>query len=212
VIGAVLSGALDDGTAGLRMIGEAGGRAFVQEPASAPYASMPASALAHSPQATPVPIEDLASAICAAVDEPLAEERQSPAIALESRAADEPDRGDDDPRAGELTAITCPECGGSLWEHDEQGLARFKCNVGHAYSPESLDVSQSELLEGAMWAAVRSLQERAELSRRLARRLGDPEGLERKAHDAEHHARVLRELVVPLGERAVPVVVRKGGS
>jgi two-component system, chemotaxis family, protein-glutamate methylesterase/glutaminase len=212
VIGAVLSGALDDGTAGLRMIGEAGGRAFVQDPASAAYSSMPASALAHSPQATPVPIEDLANAICAAVEEPLPEERQSPTIALKSGAVDEPDRSDDDPRAGELTAITCPECGGSLWEHDEQGLARFKCNVGHAYSPERLDVIQSESLEGALWATVRSLQERAELSRRLARRVGDPERLERKAHDAEHHARVLRGLVVPLGEPAVPVVTRRGRS
>jgi two-component system chemotaxis response regulator CheB len=209
VVGVVLSGALDDGTAGLRMIAQAGGRAFVQDPASAPYASMPASALAHSPRASAVPIEQLADAICSAIDEPLADEHDSPTIALKSRTVAEPDRSDGDPRAGELTAITCPECGGSLWEHEEQGLVRFKCHVGHAYTPESLDVNQSESLEVVLWAAVRSLQERAELSRRLARRVGDQERLERKAHDAEHHARVLRVLVVSLGEPVAPVAEQK---
>jgi two-component system chemotaxis response regulator CheB len=100
---------------------------------------------------------------------------------------------------GTLTAITCPECGGSLWEHDEEGLIRFKCHVGHAYSPESLEVSHGEALEGALWAALRSLQERAELYRRLARRIGGGPRLEEKAQVADEHARVLRSLVASFG-------------
>jgi two-component system, chemotaxis family, protein-glutamate methylesterase/glutaminase len=106
VIGAVLSGALDDGTAGLRMIAEAGGRVFVQDPASALFPSMPASALAHTPEARAVPIERLADAICTAMNEPLAGEQVPAAVPLGSPPLSEPDGSADDLRAGASTAIT----------------------------------------------------------------------------------------------------------
>jgi two-component system chemotaxis response regulator CheB len=112
---------------------------------------------------------------------------------------DQPDRSDDNPRSGDLTGITCPECGGALWEHDEGGLLRFKCHVGHAYTADSLDVGQSQSLEMALWAALRSLQERADLFRRMARRAGGNARLEGKAVTAERHAGVLRELVTTFG-------------
>lgn len=200
VIGAVLSGALDDGTAGLRMISEAGGLALVQDPASALYPSMPDAALAYTPTAQPVPIGELADTICMAVGETLNEDDDDDdEQRIRALTMDEPDRSDDNPRMGQLTSITCPECGGSLWEHDEQGLLRFKCHVGHAYSPDSLEVSQAQALEGALWAALRSLQERADLFRRLARRVGDDERLHEKARTVDRHAAVLRSLVTSFG-------------
>jgi two-component system chemotaxis response regulator CheB len=112
---------------------------------------------------------------------------------------EEPDRSDDNPRRGTLSAITCPECGGSLWEHDEEGLLRFKCHVGHAYSPDSLEVGQAQALEGALWAALRGLQERAELFRRMARRVGGEARLENKAKVVDEHAAVLRSFVTSFG-------------
>lgn len=200
VIGAVLSGALDDGTAGLRIISEAGGVALVQDPASALYPSMPDAALGYTPAARPVPIETLADAICKAIGEPLGQAANDDREQLVAAVPlDEPDRSDDNPRMGELSAITCPECGGSLWEYDEEGLLRFKCHVGHAYSPDSLEVSQAQALEGALWAALRSLQERAELFRRLARRVGGDERLEGKAKAVDEHAAVMRALVTSFG-------------
>lgn len=201
VIGVVLSGALDDGSAGLQMIGEAGGLALVQEPASALYPSMPDSALGHTPSARAVPIEELADAICQAVDEPLAHGADDDREQLvTSVPVDEPERSDDNPRNGVLSAITCPECGGSLWEHDDhEGMLRFKCHVGHAYSVDSLEISQAQALEAALWAALRSLQERAELFRRLARRVGGGERLESKAKVVDEHAAVMRELVTSFG-------------
>jgi two-component system, chemotaxis family, protein-glutamate methylesterase/glutaminase len=202
VIGVVLSGALDDGTAGLRMISDAGGMALVQDPADALYPGMPISALDRDPSARAVPIHALAHTICTAVDEPLvAEEMPQENLAIDAGKSD-PDsdeRSDDDPRAGVLTSITCPECGGALWEHDDEGVLRFKCHVGHAYSAESLEVAQSQSLEGALWAALRSLQERADLFRRLARRTGGDERLEVKARTADDHASVLRSLVTSFG-------------
>ena len=104
-----------------------------------------------------------------------------------------------DPRAGQLTGLTCPECGGALWEHEDHGVVRFECHVGHAYSPDSLDVGQSQALDMSLWAAVRSLQERGDLFRRLARRTGTRARFEQKAAEADEHAAVLRRLITSFG-------------
>lgn len=202
VIGAILSGALDDGTAGLRMISDAGGLALVEDPADALYPGMPLSALEHDPSARAVPISELAGTICGAVDELLPDEEHEQAEIAVVAAKSPPRaraRSDDDPRAGLLTSITCPECGGALWEHDEDGLLRFECHVGHAYSADSLEVSQSQSLEAALWAALRSLQERADLFHRLAQRAGGEERLQAKARTADDHAGVMRSLVTSFG-------------
>jgi two-component system chemotaxis response regulator CheB len=86
-----------------------------------------------------------------------------------------------------------------LWEHDEHGLLRFRCHVGHAYSPDSIEVSHGEALEGTLWAALRSMQERADLFRHLARRVGGDRRLEQKAELVEEHSVVLRTLVRSVG-------------
>ncbi|MBV9080035.1 MAG: hypothetical protein JO102_02830, partial [Elusimicrobia bacterium] len=63
--------------------------------------------------------------------------------------------------------FSCPACSGVLLERREGGASEFKCLVGHRYSWENLVASQSEATESALWAGVRSLTERAEISRRL---------------------------------------------
>ncbi|MBO0713396.1 MAG: chemotaxis protein CheB, partial [Acidimicrobiales bacterium] len=71
---------------------------------------------------------------------------------------------------GTVSALTCPECGGTLWEEQEGDFVRFHCRVGHAYGPESLDAAQLESLEQSLWAAVVALQERGDLCLNLAER------------------------------------------
>jgi two-component system, chemotaxis family, protein-glutamate methylesterase/glutaminase len=199
VVGVVLSGSLDDGTAGLKVITDSGGAGLVQDPADALYPSMPRHALEYdAPRA--VPIADMAKAVCAMIDEPLPDNGEDPPMPPDPDRPEEAELADPgDPKAGDLTGLTCPECGGALWEHNESGLVRFKCHVGHAYSPDSLDVSQSQALEMALWAAVRSLQERGDLYRRLARRTRGGERFDQKAADADEHAAVLRRLITSFG-------------
>src|SRR3954447_2777290 len=113
VVGVVLSGALDDGTAGLKMITDSGGAGLVQDPADALYPSMPRHALEYNAP-RPVPIAEMAEAVFTMVDEPLGEHPHAPVPPNPGNVGDIERADDSDPRAGDLTGLTCPECGGAL--------------------------------------------------------------------------------------------------
>jgi two-component system, chemotaxis family, protein-glutamate methylesterase/glutaminase len=103
---------------------------------------------------------------------------------------------------GEPSGFSCPDCNGVLWAIQDGGLERFRCRVGHAWSPESLITRQSESLEAALWIAVRSLEERAALATRLAepaRRRGHRITAARfgeQAAEAQQAAREVRRLLL----------------
>ena len=63
LIGAVLTGANEDGSRGLRCVDEYGGHCVVQDPATAEVATMPMAALKRVPGATVVPLSGLADHI-----------------------------------------------------------------------------------------------------------------------------------------------------
>jgi two-component system chemotaxis response regulator CheB len=100
-----------------------------------------------------------------------------------------------------ITAFTCPECSGTLWEVDEDGVLRYRCRVGHVYSLEALRAAQSEGVESALWIAMRALEEQAGLIRRAAERsrgLRAPSAVlrhELRAEEVEERARVIRDLL-----------------
>ncbi len=99
-------------------------------------------------------------------------------------------------KLGTPSVFTCPDCNGTLWELQDGELLRYRCRVGHAYSAESMIEAENESVERALWAAVRTLEETAQLSRRIARRTGTlREELIRKAAEREEHARVIRGLL-----------------
>lgn len=199
VIGVVLSGALDDGTAGLRMIADTGGCALVQDPAEAVYSSMPRSALHYVPSARALPVSDIAARICEMIDRPVTTPDPEPPAQIPAEEKIAPELDPAGTPHGRLTDLTCPECGGTLWETQENGVDRFRCHVGHAYSVGSLDISQSDALEAALWGALRSLQERARLFHRLSRRSGANSRYDRKAEEALRHAEELRALIEGVG-------------
>jgi two-component system, chemotaxis family, protein-glutamate methylesterase/glutaminase len=103
---------------------------------------------------------------------------------------------------GEPSGFSCPDCSGVLWAIQDGGMHRFRCRVGHAWSPESLLTRQSDALEAALWIALRSLEERAALARRLAepaRHRGHritATRFEEQATEAQQAARVVRELLL----------------
>jgi two-component system, chemotaxis family, protein-glutamate methylesterase/glutaminase len=184
-IGVILTGALDDGTAGLREIKERGGIAIVQDPEEAETDSMPRSALAHVDVDFCLPIIAIARQLVELMrlPPPMPQpEPASPVLDFEIRAGEmDPDVLSSDTRPGRLSALTCPECHGPLWEIDEGILVRYRCRVGHAFSTQTMLVEQAQAVERALWVSLRALEENATLARRLAKR-----SLERNAaHSAQ---------------------------
>jgi two-component system chemotaxis response regulator CheB len=205
VIGVVLTGTLDDGTDGLRLIKERGGATVVQDPDDAAYRGMPESAISYVGPDRVVPLAELGATLFDLIDAPLDPAGANGIEDPGSQPIDlvEVEFGREEP-VGDATRLTCPDCGGVMLERDEGGLVRFACQVGHAYSPESLDEEQGEALESALWTAIRSLDERADLLRRMARR-ADRSGsestvdrLEEKAEIAIGHADEIRGTLLRL--------------
>lgn len=173
VIGVVLSGTLDDGTAGLLAIKMRGGLAVVQDPDDALYSGMPLNAIENAGVDHIVPLSQLGVLMTRLVHEPVDESLETPVtdnLDYESEIAEIDMEAIEEEKPGSPSEFACPDCGGILWELQDGKLVRYRCRTGHAYSPESLLAQQSEAVEEALWAALRALEERASLSERMARR------------------------------------------
>jgi two-component system chemotaxis response regulator CheB len=212
VIGVVLTGALDDGTAGLGAIKRRGGVAVVQDPADATYPSMPESALRNVRVDHCVPLAEMAGLLERLTREPAAEDQAEADddIKMEVGMAamdSSPDKLD---RIGKRSTFTCPECQGTLWEMNEEGAPRFRCHVGHAYTGDTLLSQQSDGLEEALWAAVRAFVENAKLAEKMAERSRDQghtaleARFKRRAEAAHHHADEIRAVLEKIEVLAEP--------
>lgn len=172
VIGVILSGSLDDGTAGLLAIKRQGGTAIVQEPKEALYPSMPLSALHNVEVDYCLPLAEIGSTLVRLANEPLSQEEVFPVPEDMEREHQlikmNPAVFHSDERTGHPSPFSCPECGGVMWEVQEGDLLRFRCRVGHALSAKTMLANQSQALEEALWTALKTLEESAELMNRLA--------------------------------------------
>ncbi len=182
VVGVLLSGNRDDGTAGLAMIKIQGGAAVVQEPGDAMYPGMPTSALEHVSVDAVVPSAEIAATIAALVN----------GTGLPSGV--DPQASAPSPTSSEGSVLICPDCGGVLSERREAGVEQWECRVGHRYSPETLADAQAEDVEAALWIAVRALHDRSRLLQRMADRAD--------ARNQRHSARALRRGAARANEQA----------
>lgn len=210
VVGVVLTGNLDDGTAGLAIIKRCGGVAVVQDPGEADYPSMPESAIANVEVDHVLPVAEIPALIERLLREPRPAEPGDCVHDFEEEpdsmgVASEQDNGNKE-LAGKPSGLTCPDCGGSLFEKKGDQPVHFRCRTGHAYSPESLLAKQSETLQAALWAGLRSLEENAALARRMEKRARESGNLAssrrygQRACDADNHATQLRSILQNGGE------------
>ena len=207
VVAGVLTGLLDDGAAGLHVVQRHGGHCLVQDPAEADFPSMPTAALRAVPDARSLTLRALAEEIVRAVDEapPPAltvpeEQWQRDVAELESALGRSPVMPDGTP-AGAPSPYACPDCHGVLNTVPDETVLRFRCRTGHAWSAESLVAQQDGDVEEALWTALRILEERGEMSRRLADmatvagRGWSQEHFLSRAEDADRSAGLLRAVL-----------------
>jgi len=171
VVGVILTGALDDGTAGLWAVKDRGGVALVQEPDEAAYPSMPLSALRHVKVDQTLPVAEIAEAVVklsrqeAKPDHPDVSQKLEIENQIALQRAGSPF---DVIKLGPPSRYTCPECHGVLLEITDENFVRFRCHTGHAFSLESLLTELAVSIEDSLWAAVRAIQENVMLLDHLA--------------------------------------------
>jgi two-component system chemotaxis response regulator CheB len=206
VIALLLSGMLDDGTAGLRAVKRCGGITVIQDPKDAAFPDMPRSAHDNVDIDYCAPGIELASILSRIISEPTRQPVTPPEdlrLGVEiSRYGSRGIKGEDS--LGERAALSCPECGGPLWEMHQHSPLRYRCQVGHGFTARSLLASQDTEVERALWEAVRTLEERSRLVEKLAADAA-AKGYERtstsyskRARESQNHADQLRRLLFGL--------------
>jgi len=170
----------DDGVAGLRILKDHGGATIVQDPAEAPFPYLPLRAIEDNPVDHVCTISEMVPLLLR-----LAKERSTtmapprkkpPKQGLEKEGGEVARNKADFERGGgaaTATGLTCPDCGGAIWEFDKESVLQFRCHVGHVYSVDSFVDGQGETVEVAMWTALRALEEKEMLLSRLASRAKD---------------------------------------
>lgn len=202
-LGIILSGALDDGTYGLKLVKDAGGIAVVQDPKEAAFPGMPLSAMRY------VDVDHVLSAV--QIAELIASLNAGPREGATTMArqkepepqnpAEETDVEEMEATFGPPSGMTCPDCGGALWELKNGELMRYRCHVGHQYTTDGLDAGQQHAVESALWSAVRVLEEHADLRKRMATRTqaagmaAVASGFTDSALDSKRQADTIRQLL-----------------
>jgi two-component system chemotaxis response regulator CheB len=200
VIGVVLSGGRDDGSAGLFAIKARGGVAIVQDPSEAVTPNMPENALSMVDVDFCLPVRQIADVLVQLVNgkatnitESLTQGSNVEVQATANHPTSEP--------PGDQIPVTCPECNGPLYKVKDGELALFQCFVGHRFSPESLSEQHTEALERALWTASRKLKERVVLHQNLMKQKcnkGEEElfkRLEESVTTAKDDLKLLREIL-----------------
>jgi two-component system chemotaxis response regulator CheB len=169
-IGVVLTGMLNDGTAGLADLKRCGGTTIVQNPVDAVAPDMPLGALKGSQVDYRAPLSDIGHLLVTLVgqeaDPPIAipgDIHLEVEIALGSGSD-----GRKISRLAEPVALSCPACGGVLSQIKLGPPLRFRCQVGHAYTAEALAMEKESSVDEALRVALRIIEERAVLTEKMA--------------------------------------------
>ena len=208
VVGVVLTGLLDDGTAGLIAVKRCGGLSVVQDPEDAAWPGMPRNALLRDSVDHAAPLAGMAGLLARLAAEPAGPSPPvPPELATEIRisAREIASMAQHGVTVGTPSPIGCPHCGGVLNEIQEEKAVRFRCQVGHAFGPESLAAAQVDGLEQALVSAVRTHRDRLMLFHRMAE-VAEGKGLvhaaqrwKQAAAEAEASAGLITDALAALG-------------
>ena len=215
VVGIILSGTLGDGSIGLSEIKRTGGITIVQDPNEALFPGMPLNAIRKTKVSFILPLEKIGTKIIELV------KNGKPEIGVslmdqedyvgEKQLKEDREKFKANEKTSPRTLLTCPDCGGVLWEMHASDVLGYRCQIGHRFSEESLGVSQANSVETALWTAVRLLEERGALAARMASRAEEQKLSRSKQQfremeeDASRTAAIIRNLISS-GHVVVPIL------
>jgi two-component system chemotaxis response regulator CheB len=202
-VGVVLTGAMGDGASGLWTLHQCGGVTVVQDPTDAAFAEMPLTALNRAAPDHVVPLAEMPALLRSLVQQPAGEPVPAPRHTRYEVeiAKGRPSSMHDMDGLGRRSVLSCPDCGGVMWEIDEDDVIRYRCHVGHAYAAELMSVALDDNLRRALASALRTLEEREALMRKLHRQAiagGNrrlAENWAQKAQEFERETKVMRESI-----------------
>lgn len=168
-VGVVLTGTLNDGASGLWAVDQCGGVTVVQDPSDAAFPDMPMNALNRLTPDHVVTLAAMPRLLASLASQPAGASMPVPeSIRFEVELAKgRPSSIDDMDRLGRRSPLACPDCHGVMWEIDEGDLVRFRCHVGHTYTAELMSMALDESLRRGLASALRALEERRGLARKL---------------------------------------------
>ena len=169
-IGVILSGLLDDGTSGMWAIKRSGGACIVQDPEEAEYPDMPISVINNMEVDHVVSLVEIGPAIADIIKHTTGDKTPAPEeVILESKIAEVTAVGIDDVSKlnVEQSIFACPDCGGGLWNVKNDVIKRYRCHIGHAYTERDLILKQAEAAGSTLWVALRMMEERKHLLRKM---------------------------------------------
>lgn len=193
-IGVILTGNLNDGSAGLYELKRRGGIAIAQDPEDAAHSDMPASAAAHVDLDYCLPLAEIPGLLAKLLNEeegavtadPQKQAAGNGGALVEGEVFDRP------------ITITCPDCGGALRRGEVGTMLKYACHIGHTYTAEAMAAAQFDDMEKVMRAAERILNERAEFCRQMAESAAKPrdeEAWRAASLEALERAYTLRDFV-----------------
>lgn len=200
VIGAILTGYLDDGTSGMQAIKRCGGTCIAQDPDDAAYPDMPRSVIVNVGVDHCLPVANMGGLLSQ-----IAQIRPAPRtpppedVVIEARIAQRV--LSDLPSVqtlGDQVPYNCPDCGGVLWQIKDGDLLRYRCHTGHAFTSSVLLAVQSAKIEETLWTALRMFEERQNL---MATMRVQPDGkpskaMTERASEAQVHIDLIRAMLM----------------
>ncbi len=195
VIGILLTGYLDDGTAGMKAIKSCGGTCIVQDPDEADYPTMPKNALNNVKVDYCLPISEMGPLLYQLIPQKLRKSIPVPRdVTIEAKIAERvlSDLSSVN-KVGDQVPFNCPGCGGVLWKVKKDSSSRFRCHTGHAYTEASLLAEQTKKIEETMWTALRMFEERKNLLTEMAqgkKGVGSQSAIERAKMSQVHIDRI----------------------
>lgn len=205
-IGILLSGLLDDGSAGLLALKKYNGIAIVQDLKEAEYQDMPSNGCRATPVDYCLPAVEIEAVLKKIVNSPInINSSNIPDVPLLKTELNmnftETDSNENDMHdIGAPSVFSCPECNGVLWQVHDESLERYRCRVGHAFGLDSLVNNKEKNTDAALWAALRALEEKKNLANNLISRAKKENSknlkhFQKKAHEVEEHIQTIRKIL-----------------